>query len=163
LKNTNYSQKKKRFETFEEIPIISREKHVKILKSLFCDDLTQESLINLATFYINSIHLHAKNKLTKNQARDFFVCLTFDLSDDDFWGFYVPNILVTRKISLFKFILDIKKNENFNKEKNPLISSFSDLSMENSFVFCRITHDDLSISRQYAIPTFYFERLKLAQ
>jgi len=151
------------YDDFDEIPLISRTSHSKIIRSLFSESLTQESLINLSVFYINNIYLHAESKLKKDQFSEFFACLTFDLSDIDFWGFYVPNILVSRKISLFKFILELNENRIFEGKENSLFSSFVNLSLENSFVFCRAKDDDSSsIARQYAIPNFHFRRLKLA-
>jgi len=149
------------YETFDEIPLLSREQHLKIMDGLFASNLIQDALINLSWFYLNNICFHAKSKLDEAQFDNFFACLTFDLSDKDFWGFYVPSILVTRKISLFKFVLDLEKNSS-SGGKSDLFSSFVNLGLENSFVFCRSTDNKLSdISRQYAIQNAHFERLRL--
>jgi len=149
-------------ETFDEIPLLSRERHVKIIKDLFSEDIIQEALINLSVFYVNNIYLHAKSNLDQSQFNNFFSCLTFDPSDMDFWGFYVPNILVTRKIRLFKFITKIENNKRAYNE-DVLFSSFVNLSLENSFIFCRKKDDDdPSVSRQYVVQHAHFERLRLA-
>jgi len=97
------------YETFDEIPLLSREQHLKIIDGLFSSNLIQDSLINLSLFYLNNIYLHAKTRLDAVQFDNFFACLTFDLSDKEFWGFYVPNILVTRKISFSNLCLTLRK------------------------------------------------------
>jgi len=152
-------------ETFDEIPLISRKLHAKIIENSCPASLIQDSLINISSFYMNEVYFHANKKLNKSQFDNFFSCITFDLNDFDFWGFYVPNILVTRKIKLFKFILNLKRiNPSCNKyTDDPLLSSFTNLSLGNSFVFFKTTTVDCdAITRQYTIPNIHFERLRLS-
>jgi len=151
------------YESFDEIPLISRISNIKILEKSIPNAVIQDALINLSFFYINNIYFYAKSKLNEKQFNSFFSCLTFDLSDIDFFDLYIPNILVTRKIWLFKFIPKLKRINSSRKKNTYMLPSFSRLNLEKSFFFFeekKISNE--SVSRIFAVPSAHFSRLEIS-
>lgn len=88
----------KDYQTFEEIPLVSRYDHLKFLDENINKEDFQFFLINIAFFLLNNIELYAKKRLSPEEYKDYFVCMTFsDLDEIDTYGYTIPNFFVTRK------------------------------------------------------------------
>lgn len=148
------------YETFEEIPLISRLRRLSSLKAAIGSDGIQDFLINFAFFYMNNIVIHAAKQLRADELSGFFVCLTFPRLDNiDEFGCCIPNFLVTRKAHLFEFLKNVESNEVISEY--PLLkSSFERIGIISSFRFAKtVVCDDMF--RLYAIPNKFWEMLGL--
>jgi hypothetical protein len=103
----------KDYQTFEEIPLISRYQHLAFLDGKVKKEYVQLFLINVAFFLLNNIELYARSNLSVEQYMNYFVCITFsDIDDNDACGYAIPNILVTRKSELFRS-LNVIRSDSF--------------------------------------------------
>ena len=121
------------YNTFEEIPLISRYDHLNFLSKMVQKEDFQPFLINTANFLLNNIDLYAKNVLTIEEYENYFICITFyDFEDINEFGYVIPNFFVTRK----KNILGFLKNQEYSSSDgiNFITSAFEQLGL-NSFHF----------------------------
>ena len=122
-------------ETFEEIPLVARLDHVKILQDCVLREDLNTFLFNIALFYLRNAELYARKHLDKQQAGDFSIFITYTDEDDYALekGYYNPSLFVTRKKGLI-----ILNEEN-------KITDFS------KFPFIAQTIDSLNIADQMTI------------
>jgi len=141
------------YQTFEEIPLVSRYEHLKFLNEKIKQEDFQVFLINIAFFLLNNIELYAQNRLLPEEYKDYFICITFsDFDEISTFGYVIPNFFVTRKKELLNFL---KINQY-----NPLDgigsvkSAFSKCGLVNEFKFIKtVSRDELCVNlvRVYAI------------
>lgn len=145
----------KDYETFEEIPLVSRYSHLDFICSFIEKKDTQAFLLSLSYFYLINIKLYAKKNLTPTELSSFFICLTFnDFEDLKDIGYCIPNFFVTRKLNMFDF-LNTHDNKTIIKDYLLLESAFSETGLINTFGFIKtVTKQKLGedIIRIYAIP-----------
>lgn len=145
----------KDFETFEEIPLVSRLDNIRNLENIFSGEDIQFFLINSSIFIMNNILQHAKKKLDVPDSLNFFTCLTFpDMDEIEDMGYVIPHFLVTRKSGLFDFLH--RGNESALESLHPVLSkAFLDVGAGKSFRFIKIiTKDNVygDVTRIYAVP-----------
>ena len=152
----------KNYQTFEEIPLVSRYEHLDIFKKKIKREDLQSFLINTAFFLLNNIEFYAKNKLSSQEYNSFFICITFsDLEEASSLGYVIPNLFVTRKKDLLCFL---KTSKELNLDEfNMLSSAFDQCGLKYSFDFIKtINKDSLcgNFVRIYAIN--HINMLKLS-
>ena len=122
-------------ETFEEIPLVLRLDHIKILQDCVLREDLNTFLFNIALFHLRNAELYARKHLDKQQADDFSIFITYTDSEDFALeiGYYSPHLFVTRKKGLIVF------------KKEDEITDFS------KFPFIAQTIDSLNIADQMTI------------
>ncbi len=129
----------KEYQDYEEIPLVSRYKHLSFLNDCINREDLQYFLTNTAVFLMNCINLYASKKLSKEEFDNFFACITFGDEDEVESGhFYIPNILVTRKIELFKFL----SNYSDKIDSEEIASAFVRIGIRNTYKYCRTVNQD---------------------
>jgi hypothetical protein len=138
------------FQTFEEIPLISRVHHVKHYKKIFSEEEFQLFLINAAVFILNNVIQHARKS---GCDASFFACLTFSFDDIEEFGYAIPDFLVTRKIELF-YSLKTKKETTVENLPPILSQAFLKTGTERVFQFIESIIEDPcgDMVGAYAIP-----------
>jgi len=140
------------YDTFEEIPLISRYRHLAFLNGKIEKKDTQFFLLNAAVFLLNNIDLYAKHRLSPSEYREFFVCLTFsDLDEIDTLGYAIPNFFVTRKMELLKFLRITDPDSA--KDTDTLRSAFDRCGLSTFTLTRTVSQDQLcgDLVRIYAI------------
>lgn len=151
----------KDYQTFEEIPLVSRYDHLKFLNDKIKKKDIQFFLVNIAFFLLNNIELYAKNRLSPVEYEDYFACITFSgLDDINTYGYAIPNFFVTRKKELLRFLKIGQRDsiDGFDLVK----SAFIQCGLINTFSFIKtISRDELcgDFVRVYAID--HINKLKL--
>lgn len=149
------------YQTFEEIPLISRYAHLDFLLGTVRREDIQFYLINIATFLLNNIELYARNKLAPAEYKNYFVCVTFvDLDDIDSVGYSIPNFLVTRKKELLSFLG--KGGRASSREIGFLALALEQCGLKSKFKFFKIvSRDDVNgdLVRIYAVDKVNIEKL----
>lgn len=140
------------YKTFEEIPLISRYEHLSFLSKIIPKEDFQFFLINTAVFLLNSIDLYAKNVLSLEEYKKYFICITFyDFEDIGEFGYVIPNFFVTRKKKLLSFL----KNQQCGASENKafIVSAFTQLGLDK-FRFIELINQNIECDdfiRLYAI------------
>lgn len=145
----------KDYETFEEIPLVSRYKHLDFIYSYIEKKDIQSFLLSLSYFYLINIKCYAKKHLTPSELSNFFICLTFNNFEDlrDI-GYCIPNFFVTKKLDMFDF-LNICDSKAVIEDYLLLESAFRKTGLINTFNFIKtvsIQEQSEDTIRIYAIP-----------
>ncbi len=121
------------FESFEEIPLISRHHRLKTLKKVMDSERIADFLVSLAFFLINSIK--ALSLTTEDKQTFFAVTFTdFDFAEQ---GILMPNIFVYPAADSTGFLTKIQageKNEQ-STEMNTVKKHFSRCHIDSIFDF----------------------------
>ncbi|GLO15525.1 hypothetical protein PPUJ20028_41100 [Pseudomonas putida] len=98
------------YDTFEEIPIISRYKKLEILKGNLQQTEAADILLNISFFVLNSAMLYMRTKNTKNEKH--FIAITY--TDFDFENKIeppIPNIFVNPNTTKSSSLEKLKKKQ----------------------------------------------------
>jgi hypothetical protein len=148
------------FETYEEIPFVSRIHRLCRLREMFSNEEVQLFLVNCSIFILNNIAQHARKNLEASDSSSFFACLTFFEDEIEEDGYTIPNFLVTRKLRLFDFL---RERPEISPENLPplLGNAFLDIGAGKTFRFVKTITPDVSgdFSRIYAIPRAALDRI----
>ncbi|OOF58866.1 Imm15 family immunity protein [Rodentibacter genomosp. 2] len=96
---------------FEEIPIITRTGREQPFLEFFNKKQLNSFLLNFSIFHLNNIKLFAKKHLTNDELNKIYFCLTYpNLDLFDLYGFYIPNICISKAKYKEKFETKPKVN-----------------------------------------------------
>lgn len=141
------------YQTFEEIPLVSRYQNLRFLNERINKEDWQIFLVNLALFLLNNIELYARSRLSPEEYKHYFVCITFpDLNDINTSGYAIPNFFVTRKNNLLRY-LNVSQSDSLDGIE-PVKSAFHHCGLINSFSFIKTIDRDAmcgDLVRIYAI------------
>jgi hypothetical protein len=148
------------WETFEEIPLITRVHHLSLLNDFALEEDRQDFLINFAMFYLNGIYTYAHKNLTQKEFDNFFACLTFFSDELDVFGCYIPHFFVTRKKHLFPFLKE-KGNKISINDFPELKLSLERIGLVYSsyYVIDRVDEED-DYNSLFVIPERWFNKLR---
>lgn len=143
------------FESFEEIPLISRRHRVKQLQRSIEGDKISEFLIGFSFFLINSIKALS---VTKDNKNTFFAVSfpDFDLFAEE--GVLMPHIFIYPAASSTGFVEKIKAKQKHesSRELNDVKQYFSRCNLETIFDFYESRFYDSAsgedLIRVYAVP-----------
>ncbi len=143
------------FESFEEMPLISRYHRLKVLKKSIGSDKSSEFLISLAFFLIGSIRALSATK----DREDIFFAVSFpdfDLFAEQ--GVLMPHIFVYPEAGSTGFLEKIKAKQKHedSREMGEVKEHFSRCNLEAIFDFYESRFYDSAsgedIIRIYAVP-----------
>ena len=131
----------KDYQSFEEIPLVTRFSSLRFLDELIEKSDFQSILINTAFFVLKNVDLYARSNLSTEEYRNYFICLTFPSLDDiDVVGYAIPHFFITRKIGLLGF-LRFEKND-YTLDVGVLEDGFKNCGMLNIFSFIKVLNKD---------------------
>lgn len=143
------------YESFEEIPLISRYGRLETLKSSMGDDNVSDFLVGLSFFILNSIKA-LSSTLEKN---DIFFAVTFtDFEILEAQGVIIPNIFIYPKPASADFLKKVQKNQMnaISREMEKIKSHFSRCDLDDIFNFYESRFYDSAcgedIVRIFAVP-----------
>jgi hypothetical protein len=145
------------YESFEEIPLVSRYRRLDFLKRDMSDDRISDILVGLAFFLINSI-----NALTKTDDNPFIAVSFTDFEGLEEQGVLVPNIFVYPKPASIGFLAKVREGSGLaSKELDEVKRHFSSCRIKTAFDFYESRfHDaacDENIVRVFAVPKTFEE------
>ncbi|WP_350616354.1 Imm15 family immunity protein [Pseudomonas sp. HY7a-MNA-CIBAN-0227] len=143
------------YESFEEIPLISRYSRLKLLKNRMSDDSVSDFLVGLSFFLLNSIK--ALSLKAADDSIFFAVTFTgFEILEEQ--GVIIPNIFIYPKPASINFLEKIQKNssnEN-SQEVKEVKRHFLRCNLDNIFDFYESRFYDSAcgedIVRVFVIP-----------
>lgn len=143
------------YESFEEIPLISRYGRLKTLKSSMGDDNVSDFLVGLSFFILNSIK--ALSSTLENN--DIFFAVTFtDFEILEAQGVIIPNIFIYPKPASAGFLKKVQKNQMnvISREMEKVKIHFSRCDLYDIFNFYESRFYDSAcgedIVRIFAVP-----------
>lgn len=99
------------YETFEEIPLFSRFKHISFLSSLSFNE-KNKILIKKCIELINKCKLNAKNYIDDKNISDYFICVSLtDWENYEDVNCLTPNIYISRKKNWLLSHLKLKHSQ----------------------------------------------------
>jgi len=146
------------YESFEEIPLVSRYRRLDFLKREMSDDRISDILVGLAFFLINSL-----KALEKTDDNPFFAVSFTDFEGLEEQGVLVPNIFVYPKLASVGFLAKVRENSSglASKELDEVKRHFSSCGIKTAFDFYESRfHDaacDEKIVRIFAVPKAFEE------
>jgi hypothetical protein len=143
------------FESFEEIPLVSRHHRLKLLKKSMENERVSDFLIGLAFFLLNSLGVIS---LSKKDKQTFFALsfTDFDLAAEQ--GVLMPNIFVYPAPASVNFMTKLKSRQanEASQEMRKVTAHFSRCNIEQAFKFYESRFYDPAsgedIIRIYAVP-----------
>lgn len=143
------------FESFEEIPLISRYHRLKLLKKSMENERVSDFLIGLSFFLLNTIRALSRTK----KDEDIFFALSFtDFHFSAEQGILMPNVFVYPPPGSADFMtkLQSRRPNEVSQEMNEVKTQFSRCSIEQAFDFYESRFYDSAsgddIIRIYAVP-----------
>lgn len=122
------------YESFEEIPLVSRYRRLDFLKQEMSEDSISDFLIGLSVFLINSIK--ALSATEENSDTFFAITFTnFELLEES--GLIIPNIFIYSNSAADELLKKIqnKHNTKTSRELEKVKKHFSRCNMETIFSF----------------------------
>ncbi|SDQ63355.1 Immunity protein 15 [Pseudomonas sp. UC 17F4] len=146
------------YESFEEIPLISRHNRLDQLADILGKSNTLDFLIGLSAFLLNSITTLARVK--KLNEDELFIAITFTDFDNPYGSEpIIPNIFIYPNQNKENDFHQSLKNNTPNKKSIELTTiqkHFSKCNLENSFIFYESRFFDPAcdeeIVRIFAVP-----------
>jgi len=143
------------FESFEEVPLISRHHRLKLLKKRMESESVSDFLIGLGFFLLNTLRALSLNKTDK----EIFFALSFtDFDLDAEQRVLMPNIFVYPAPASVDFMtkLQSRRANQASLEMSEVKAHFSRCNIEQAFNFCESRFYDFAsgedIIRIYAVP-----------
>lgn len=151
------------FESFEEIPLISRRHRLKLLKKNMEDEKVSDLLVGFSFFLLNSIKAMSR---TEEHSQIFFAItfVDFDLFAEE--AILMPNIFVYPAPGSSDFLAKIKarRKDYVSKEMNEVKKYFSRCNIESIFEFFESRFQDSAsnedIIRVYAVPKTFSQKIE---
>lgn len=145
------------YESFEEVPIVSRYTRLKILKDEMGSNGASDFLTGLAVFLLNTLRL-----LGVSRNDNVFFAVTFtDFEGLEEQGVLIPNIFIYPKSNSDDFLEKVRENHKglASWEMTEVKKSFSKGGAEAAFDFYESRFYDAAcaeeIVRVFAIPKFF--------
>ncbi|WP_347900849.1 Imm15 family immunity protein [Pseudomonas purpurea] len=122
------------YESFEEIPLISRYRRLDFLKQEMNEDNIPDFLISFSVFLLNSIKV-LSTTTEKNKTFFAITFTNFELLDES--GLIIPNIFIYPNSATENFLDEIqnKHSKNTSRELEKVKRHFSRCTMETIFNF----------------------------
>ena len=150
------------YQTYEEIPVISRHSRWRYLQRHLGHEATTQFLINLAVFVMRTALIFSK----QNRRDDIFYAITFtDFDDSSTSGFMVPNIFVhpnQAESRLLKMLGHKEPSTSMNSTTVANLFGACELSENYRLLESRFydAASDEEIVRIYAVPTSCSEMIR---
>ncbi|BCT33428.1 Imm15 family immunity protein [Pseudomonas sp. BNK-6] len=142
------------YESFEEIPLVSRYSRLKLLKDELGDSGASNFLTGLAVFLLNTLRL-----LEVSRSESVFFAVTFtDFAGLEEQGILIPNIFIYPKPASVGFLEKIRENNGDLEswELQQVKRYFSNYGVETAFDFYESRFHDAVCSeesvRVFAVP-----------
>ena len=142
------------YESFEEIPLVSRYSRLKHLMNEMSRNGVSDFLTGLALFVLNALRL-----LEVSRDKDVFFAVSFtDFAGLEEQGVLMPNIFIYTKPASVGFLEEVRKNDRglASKEMKEVKKRFSSCGAETAFDFYESRFYDAAcaeeIVRIFAVP-----------
>ena len=150
------------YESFEEIPLISRYGRLSFLKESMDSDGISDFLVGLSVFLVNAIRAQSRSKCGGN----IFIAVTF--TDFELFreqGIIIPKIFVYPEPGAIGFLNKVKGNScgNASQEMKLVRLHFSNCQLESAFDFYESRFFDAAsgedIVRVFAVPNDHLSKV----
>jgi hypothetical protein len=142
------------YESFEEIPLVSRYGRLKHLMDEMSSDGVSDFLTGLALFVLNTLRV-----LEVSTGKDVFFAVTFtDFEGLEQQGVLIPNIFIYAKPASVSFLEKVREHDRglASKEMKEVKKHFSSCGAETAFDFYESRSYDAAcaeeIVRVFAVP-----------